>query len=108
MGGTPVPKYGDKIKIPVPHVFKNVERRDKVMIGMDFYEWFLEKPYEAITALIVMIVIVVTGFIIMAWSKHKEKIQNLQSEIKRLQWELQRESELKSQQKIRYIGKGLG
>ncbi len=43
-----------------------------LMIGMDFLEFYQENPTTAITVLIIAVSIVILGFAITAYSKHKE------------------------------------
>jgi len=48
---------------------------------MDFYIWYLESPEQATAVFLIMVVIVIFGFCVMAYSKHKEEQKRIQVEL---------------------------
>ncbi|RCX21084.1 hypothetical protein DFR58_101294 [Anaerobacterium chartisolvens] len=51
------------------------------MLGMDFYQWLHDDPEQATIALLIIICIIATGFILTKYAKYRQRRKHRQEEL---------------------------
>lgn len=63
-------------------------KKGVIMIGIDFYKWYLENPKQAIVAFLIMICFVIFGLGAMKYNRYKENTRQLQEELFKLKYKI--------------------